>query len=42
VSSAFATGGCYGLAFLWIGTLGDVRLGTLTPVLLLEVAAVWR
>jgi hypothetical protein len=33
---------CYGLAFLWVTTLGAIRLGTLTPLLLLGIAVAWR
>jgi hypothetical protein len=33
---------CYGLVFLWLPTLGAIRLGNLTPFLLLGIAACWR
>jgi alpha-1,2-mannosyltransferase len=33
---------CYGAAFASVATLGAVRLGTLTPLLALGVAAAWR
>jgi hypothetical protein len=33
---------CYGVVFLWLPTLGAIRLGNLTPFLLLGVAACWR
>jgi len=33
---------CYGLAFASITALGALRLGTLTPVLLLGLAVAWR
>jgi Glycosyltransferase family 87 len=33
---------CYGLVFLWLPTLGAIRLGNITPFLLLGVAACWR
>jgi Glycosyltransferase family 87 len=33
---------CYGVAFLWLPVLTAVRLGTLTPLLLLGVALAWR
>jgi Glycosyltransferase family 87 len=33
---------CYGVVFLWLPTLGAIRLGNLTPLLLLGVAACWR
>jgi hypothetical protein len=33
---------CYGVVFLWMTTLGAIRLGTLTPLLVLVLALVWR
>jgi len=33
---------CYGVAFLWLPVLHSFRLGTLTPLLVLGVAACWR
>jgi alpha-1,2-mannosyltransferase len=33
---------CYGLVFASIATLGAIRLGTLTPFLLLGLAVAWR
>jgi hypothetical protein len=33
---------CYGAVFFWLPTLGAIRLGSLTPFLLLGVAACWR
>jgi len=33
---------CYGLAFLWLPVLHGLRLGTLTPLLVLAIAAAWR
>ena len=33
---------CYGAAFLWFPTLYAVRLGTVTPLLVLGLAAAWR
>ena len=33
---------CYGMAFLWIPVVHGIRLGALTPLLILGVAACWR
>jgi hypothetical protein len=33
---------CYGLTFLWLPVLSAVRLGTLTPLLMLGTALAWR
>jgi hypothetical protein len=33
---------CYGAAFLWLPILTSVRLGTLTPLLVLGTALAWR
>lgn len=33
---------CYGTAFLWIPVVHGIRLGALTPLLILGVAACWR
>jgi hypothetical protein len=33
---------CHGAAFLAVPVLGSIRLGTLTPLLLLGIAAAWR
>lgn len=32
---------CYGVVFLWLSTLKGVQFGTLTPLLVLGVAALW-
>jgi hypothetical protein len=33
---------CYGVVFIWMTTLGAIRLGTLTPLLVLALAMAWR
>jgi hypothetical protein len=33
---------CYGMTFLWVPVLHGLRLGTLTPFLVLALAAAWR
>jgi alpha-1,2-mannosyltransferase len=33
---------CYGVVFAWVTTLGAIRLGTFTPLLVLALALVWR
>lgn len=33
---------CYGVAFLWVPVLHGLRLGTITPFLVLGVAVCWR
>ena len=33
---------CYGITFIWMTTLGAIRLGTFTPLLVLALALAWR
>jgi hypothetical protein len=33
---------CYGVVFLWVPVLGNIRLANITAVLLLGIAALWR